>query len=92
MSISKPIASLIVETAVFLEFSDESVIDPDSAITFMERMACLIGELEPSEREELNALLPEIALGYYDEETRKFIRELGVHFGFWDEERFKSES
>lgn len=45
MSLSKQIARIVAETAVFLEFSDEKIVEPDSAVSLMETIATLLREL-----------------------------------------------
>lgn len=81
----KKMARVIAEIVVFLEFSEEHIINSDSAISLLERISFGLAEMSDSEREELNNIFIEISSDYPEGETRKFVRDLGHNLGFLEE-------
>ena len=70
----------LVETAVFLEFSDETIVDPDSSIEMLEAISSELQGLSSDDIEYFNEQIREISNSYFDEK-KEFVMGLSKHLG-----------
>ena len=83
----KSLARTLIWNACFLEFSDDSLLDPDAAVGQLERMASTLQEASPEERAAFILQCKVEAEGVSAEgsprstEVAEFIRGLPEHFG-----------
>jgi hypothetical protein len=68
---TRVLVHVIAQAALFLEFTDDATLNPDSAVKQQEDMAFQLQQLPPADRSEFIRLLNEIA----DERPRKQERE-----------------
>lgn len=78
--INKCIARAIVEVAVFLEFSKEEAVNPDSAIQALEQLASTLQMADIKTKDALCLLFKEISSEYSGEQAG-FIESLGESLG-----------
>jgi len=64
VNLNLKLSKALVAAFVFLEFSDDVVVDPDAAVAAMERMVAELQELDPDEQEELLALFSSVSEDY----------------------------
>lgn len=64
---NKHLIEAIANLAVFIELSEDDVVDPDSAVKQLEGLAATLGELGPAERRDFARLVTDYAL---EEESR----------------------
>ena len=74
----------LVETAIFLEFSDESVVDPDSSVEMLEAISSELQGLNSNDIKYFKAQIKEIANNYFDEK-KEFVIGLPKYLGIGDE-------
>lgn len=74
----------LVETAIFLEFSDESVVDPDSSIEMLEVISSELQGLNSSDIKYFKEQIKEIANTYFDEK-KEFVIGLPKYLGIENE-------
>jgi len=72
-SFSKEIAKAIANIAIFLEYAEEDVLDPDAAIQVMEQFASDLKNVNDSDRSTLVQSLREVSLEYGDASRREFV-------------------
>ena len=70
----------IVDVAIFLEFSDDGVIDPDAATQALEQMAAELQLMDVGARESLCSRLNQVARTYSGEKA-DFVGGLSEVFG-----------
>ncbi len=75
------LAQLIVAVVTFLEFSDASVVDEDAAVSQMENIAYVLGQLSQRHKDELVSELSKVAARTPDAVHREFIADLPGTFG-----------
>ena len=76
----------IAEVALFLEFSDGSVVDPDSAVGLMEQIGSRLLSLPSVDRKHIVDCWERFAGSVEpDSERAQFLRELGINLGLEDE-------
>jgi hypothetical protein len=73
---SRTLVQVIAQVAVFLEFADESVLNPDAAVKQQEDMAFRLQQLGPEERREFARLLLEVADEWPNADRRQYLRAL----------------
>jgi hypothetical protein len=73
---SRTLVQIIAQVAVFLEFADESVLDPDAAVKQQEDMAFRLQQLAPADRREFARLLFEVADEWPNADQRHYLRAL----------------
>jgi hypothetical protein len=73
---SRTLVQVIAQVAVFLEFADESVLDPDAAVKQQEDMAFRLQQLGPEDRREFARLLFEVADEWPNTDGRHYLRAL----------------
>ena len=81
MNISKPIIQILIDTAMFMEFSDDETLNPDEAVAFMESMSANLKELPEVERVNLLASIKEMGERYTIDEQKQFLAEIGHRLG-----------
>jgi hypothetical protein len=79
--VTKNLVEIIANLALFLEFSDESVLDLDAAVKQQEELAFRLQQLSPSERLEFIRLLNEVADESPFEEQKNYLKELPTMVG-----------
>ena len=77
--VDKHIAKVIVDVAVFLEFSDADVVNEDSAVAMLEQIASELQCMENTEQESLALQFKELASQYGDK--RAFVESLSDTHG-----------
>ncbi|MCO1618781.1 hypothetical protein M8C11_29060 [Micromonospora sp. CPM1] len=75
----------LLECLVFLELSDNDVVDPDEAASVQHRVAGILGALGPDEREVLTRFVGERAIQATGA-VRELLEELPESFGLLDED------
>ena len=78
--IDRTVAKAIANVAVFLEFSDSSAVDPDSATQAMEQLAADLQLLADDERRNLCRQF-EIIAGEYADKQAAFVSNLSETLG-----------
>ncbi|MFJ4291927.1 hypothetical protein ACIP1U_19405 [Cupriavidus sp. NPDC089707] len=76
---NRHIAKAIADFAVFLEFADEDVLDPDASMQAMEQLAAELQSMSEDERRALSTWFGEIASDYGGREA--FVRDLSETLG-----------
>lgn len=79
MTITIPIARIFVDMMMFLESTDEDILDPDAAIQMMEWLGHSFSKLDKPFLYELVEALGIIASDY-DTESQKMVRHLRYDF------------
>jgi hypothetical protein len=82
--INKHVAQAIVEVAVFLEFSGEDAINPDTAVQVLEQLASTLQMTDSGTKSSLCAQFKKIAMEYSDEQA-EFVEGLGEALGLIEE-------
>ncbi|EKT4485221.1 hypothetical protein QEM02_005409 [Pseudomonas putida] len=82
--INKHIARAIVELAIFLEFSGDDVLNPDTAIQGLEQLASTLQMMDLKSKSSLCLQFKSIALDYSDEQA-EFVESLGDALGLIDD-------
>lgn len=77
--LNRHIGKAIIDVALFLEFSDEDLVDPDAAVQAMERLGFELQLMSESERLELASCFHDVAEEYGEKEA--FVRELAINLG-----------
>jgi hypothetical protein len=73
-------ARAIANVAIFLEFSNEDIINEDASVEAMEQLAADLQAMDGPVRAALSKALKEVAQSY-DSETSQFVAELPESFG-----------
>jgi hypothetical protein len=74
---SQTLVQVIAQVIVFLEFADESVLNPDTAVKQQEEdMAFRLQQLGPEDRREFARLLFEVADEWPNADQRHYLRAL----------------
>jgi hypothetical protein len=71
----------VVDMAIFLEFTNPDLIDPDTAVRGMEQMAAELQLMEKGDQAKFVALLKELSNTYPDGRERSFVEALAELFG-----------
>lgn len=74
------LAKVIADLAVFLEFTGEEQLDPDSAIGAMEQMVAELQSLDDEEKENLARIFIELSDGYEGNKS-EYVRHLPEFLG-----------
>jgi len=74
------LVKVIADFTVFLEFTRDELLDPDTAVTVMEQLASELQLMNDKERADLSDKFREISKKYVAEQ-RKYIRELPESLG-----------
>lgn len=77
----KHMVKAIVDLAVFLEFTDSSLLDEDASIKAMEQLASELCLLDDHDRIELSRQIRDLAATYGDSAHGKFVAELPKNLG-----------
>lgn len=83
MSTDPHIIKAIVDMAVWLEFADESQLDPDAAVSLLEQLAGELQLMDDAARRELARQMSTLA-GQYSGRERKFVTDLPEALGLID--------
>jgi hypothetical protein len=78
--VDQNMARAIANVAIFLEFSNEDLINEDASVEAMEQLAADLQAMDGSARAALSKALKEIAQSY-DSGTSQFVAELPEYFG-----------
>lgn len=70
----------ILETLIFLEFSDDKVLDPDASIEMMETIASNLQDLGDKEKKDLFLEFSKMST-YYPLQQKEFIQDLSNSLG-----------
>lgn len=79
-SINESLLNVVVDLLVFLEFSDEDVVDPDNAVAVMEQVAAELQSLNKEKRLFLVAKLNACSQNYVGDKAN-FVASLGESLG-----------
>ena len=71
------IIKILVDTFIFLEFSDDEVINEDASIQLMEQISSDLQCMDDENKNYLAMKIKEMSI-FYDEDKRDFIRELPI--------------
>ena len=77
--LSSHIGKVIIDVAIFLEFSEENLVDPDVAMQAMENLANELQLMSESERLELANCFGTVSTEYGEREV--FVRGLAENLG-----------
>ena len=72
---------IIADFSIFLEFSNDDVLNEDIAIEMMEQLASRLQSLSEDERSSLTEQFHELSLSYTDNDKADFVRDLPESFG-----------
>ena len=78
---NRALVATIAQMAIFLELSDDSVIDPDAAVKQLEEMAFTLQKLSGPEQTEFVRILEELAAENSFEDQRDYLRRLPEALG-----------
>jgi len=81
---NKHIAKVIADVAVFLEFTDDDLLNQDLAIEAMEQMAAELQLMREEEKVSLSLAFEEISNEYLDPICKEFVKNLSYSFGIND--------
>ena len=81
MRVTETLARIVLDLILFLELSDDSTVDPDTAVTQMESIAVNLQALAPSDRGRFVALAEQCADERESERERDFLRSLPAAMG-----------
>lgn len=81
--VSESIAQALVELAVFLEFSSEDVVNPDSAVQALEQLSATLSGADAESKASLSTHFSRISQRYTGEEAQ-FVRTLAEALGLDD--------
>jgi hypothetical protein len=80
----------VIASAAFLEFADDEILNPDTAVNELENLASTLQELTPEERREFLSHLDDLAQQYMtsdkDSSYAGFLSGLGEMLGLKEEE------
>lgn len=82
----EPVARALFQCLMFLELSDDEVVDPDSAVAVMESVSHLLSELSHHDRVALVRLARREAARESSPARRDFLESLGSGLGLIDED------
>ena len=71
----------LIETMIFLEFTDEELLNPDVAVEMQERIASELNDLNHNEKNILKNKIKEIVESYKDEKIKNYITSLPDNLG-----------
>mgnify|MGYP001025914437 CR=1 FL=1 len=71
---------IIADIAIALEFTDETLINPDVAIEMQENIAVTLQYLDQADREEIAVAFENISI-LYEGEVADYIRSLPANYG-----------
>jgi hypothetical protein len=74
------LVKVIADIAIFCEYSDDSTIDPDSAVALMERLASELQLMDETKQLAFVATLGDVAANYKGDKA-DFINGLGAALG-----------
>lgn len=79
--INKSLAKCLIDTMVFLEFTNEELINPDIAIEMQESISFELNKLSDAEKCELNEMIGAISAEYKDKKISKYVISLPSNLG-----------
>lgn len=74
------LAKIIADLAIFLEFTSEELLDPDSAVEMMEQMAAELQLLNNEERCNLTNIFIDLS-NKYEGDKSEYVRDLPEFLG-----------
>jgi hypothetical protein len=76
---------IVVDVMAFLELSGDDVVDPKSAMTWLESISYKLQKLEPGDREAFLAFVAKRAQDEEEEQMKEFLRSLPEASGLIEE-------
>ncbi|RCS56428.1 hypothetical protein [Parvibium lacunae] len=80
-SISYHLAKAIADIAIFLEFTNEKLLDQDTSIEAMEQLAMELQLMEDDDRRSFGLLLKKLSAEYKDSRKAQFVENLPESLG-----------
>ena len=74
-------ASVIADIAVFCEFTNEDLLNEDTAVEIMEQLAFRLGDLNYADKANLTTQLEQQSSAYSEKTTAEFVRGLPETLG-----------
>ncbi|MFJ9760990.1 hypothetical protein [Streptomyces sp. NPDC101149] len=84
-SLTHALAEALVDVLWFIEGCEDEQMDPDDAVKVMEGFAHLVSTLSNDQRQELMALIGEMAAAETNPARREFLKEFPEGFGLIDD-------
>ena len=78
---TRTLVRILAQLSLFLEFSDESVLDLDTAVKQQEALASQLQQLPPADRQEFIRILRQVADEHPFENEKKYLKELPAMVG-----------
>jgi hypothetical protein len=75
----------LVDLCVFLEYSDDNVLDPNAALKAFEDLSVTLQSADPSVQRSVRAEISKLA-ATYDAEKSSFVESLADNIGLCDDE------
>jgi hypothetical protein len=79
--ISRHLVKAIADMAIFLEFTDEALLDADASIEAMEQLAAELQRMDDKGRSSLARQLKELSVEYGEVSRVRFVETLPESFG-----------
>lgn len=79
--ISYCLAKCLIDSMIFLEFTNEELLNPDIAIEMQESISFELNKLSDAEKCELKGLIKTISTEYMDEKINKYVISLPSNLG-----------
>lgn len=80
-SVSHHLVKAIADVAIFLEFTNEKLLDPDAAMEAMEQLAAELQRLKEEDRGSVVQQLKSISAEYLDKSKAQFVENLPEALG-----------
>ncbi|MEU1415296.1 hypothetical protein [Streptomyces sp. NPDC005731] len=84
-SLTHALAEALVDVLWFIEGCEDEQMDPDDAVKVLEGFAHLVSTLSNDQRQELMALIGEMAAAETNPARREFLKEFPEGFGLIDD-------
>jgi len=78
---NESIVRVLIDLIVFLEFSDDSTVDPDAAVNMMETVSARLSELSSDETKSFIDIAHKYASEFRDSKVRGFVKSLDQSMG-----------
>jgi hypothetical protein len=80
-SINQNLVKAIADIAIFLEFTDEKLLDADTSVEALQQLATELQLMNDEDRSNLSQQLRELSGGYVDKHKAQFIENLPESLG-----------
>nr|WP_320015637.1 hypothetical protein [uncultured Desulfobacter sp.] len=82
MVVNEAVSRALIETIMFLEFSDDETINPDASVVQMEQISSILQDMDDNEIKKFIKICSMVANEYKDNpEKSKFISSIGENLG-----------